>query len=90
MSGEAPRDLSECVGGWLHPSCIAVGGDQQFVSGVMTPPAQHHAGTEHPKHLQAGRTAKGEKLSLKSSASFSNFRISALENPTTFTNVWTV
>lgn len=34
-------------------SRVAVGRDQQLVRGVVAPPAQHHAGAEHPQHLQA-------------------------------------
>lgn len=47
---------------WLRPSCIAVGCDQQLVRRVVTPPAQHHAGTEHAQHLQADRKGRKEKL----------------------------
>lgn len=58
--------FSECFADWLHPSCIAVGCDQQLVRRVVTPPAQHHAGTQHPQHLQLHSTGMKEKLLLKS------------------------
>lgn len=47
---------------WLRPSCIAVGCDQQLIRWVMTPPAQHHTGTEHAQHLQADSKGSKEKL----------------------------
>lgn len=45
----------------MHPSCIAVGCNQQLICRVMTPPAQHHTGTEHTQHLQGDSKGKGEK-----------------------------
>ena len=32
-------------------SCVAVGGDQQLVGRVVTPPTENHAGTQHAQHL---------------------------------------
>lgn len=56
--------FSECFF-WLavrlmHPSCIAVGCNQQLICRVMTPPAQHHTGTEHTQHLQGDSKGKGK------------------------------
>lgn len=58
--------FSECFADWLHSSCIAVGCDQQLVRWVVTPPAQHHTGTQHPQHLQAHSTGMKGKLLLQS------------------------
>lgn len=58
--------FSECFVGWQRPSCIAVGGDQQLIRWVVTPPAQHHAGTEHAQHLQADTKGTKEKLLFES------------------------
>lgn len=58
MSGDAPFDFRTVLFGWLtRPSCIAVGRDQQLIRRIVTPPAQHHAGTEHAQHLWGDREA---------------------------------
>lgn len=65
MSGDAPFDFLSALFGWLmRPLCIAVGCDQQLIRWIMTPPAQHHTGTEHAQHLQGDSKEQGGKKAV--------------------------